>query len=88
MNGIERDAEKIENFLLYSSAIKNLEQTQGTWRQTPNAARHEAQLERFKAELKVRKKEIRLVAAAFNGFTPVMQMFQLVGTRGVKFGSF
>ncbi|CAF3348370.1 unnamed protein product [Rotaria sp. Silwood1] len=38
-----------------NSAIKNLEQTQGTWRQTSMAARHEAQLERLKAELKVRK---------------------------------
>ncbi|CAF4423834.1 unnamed protein product, partial [Rotaria sp. Silwood2] len=38
-----------------NSAIKNLEQTQGTWRQTPMASRHEAQLERLKAELKVRK---------------------------------
>lgn len=44
------------NFLKYSSAIKSLEQTQGTWRQTPTAARHEAQFERLKAELKVRKK--------------------------------
>lgn len=41
----------------YFSAIKNLEQTQGTWRQTPIAARHEAQLERLKAELKVKKKK-------------------------------
>ncbi|CAF0731056.1 unnamed protein product [Rotaria sordida] len=38
-----------------NSAIKNLEQTQGTWRQTSMATRHEAQLERLKAELKVRK---------------------------------
>jgi hypothetical protein len=45
------------NFFFYSSAIKNLEQTQGTWRQTPNAARHEAQLERLKSELKVKKKK-------------------------------
>ncbi|CAF0747485.1 unnamed protein product [Adineta ricciae] len=35
-----------------NSAIKNLEQTQGTWRQAPTAARHEAQLERLKSELK------------------------------------
>jgi hypothetical protein len=41
----------------YSSAIKNLEQTQGTWRQAPTAARHEAQLERLKTELKVKRKE-------------------------------
>ncbi|UJR33767.1 hypothetical protein I4U23_021194 [Adineta vaga] len=39
-----------------NSAIKNLEQTQGTWRQAPTAARHEAQLERLKSELKVRKR--------------------------------
>ncbi|CAF0803432.1 unnamed protein product [Adineta steineri] len=38
-----------------NSAIKNLEQTQGTWRQAPTAARHEAQLERLKSELKVKK---------------------------------
>ncbi|CAM4739569.1 unnamed protein product [Rotaria magnacalcarata] len=41
-----------------NSAIKNLEQTQGTWRQTPIAARHEAQLERLKAELKVKMRKI------------------------------
>jgi hypothetical protein len=44
------------HFFFYCSAIKNLEQTQGTWRQAPTAARHEAQLERLKSELKVRKK--------------------------------
>jgi len=41
-------------FGFYSSAIKNLEQTQATWRQAPTAARHEAQLERLKSELKVK----------------------------------
>jgi hypothetical protein len=45
---------KTLDFFFYSSAIKNLEQTQGTWRQAPTAARHEAQLERLKSELKVK----------------------------------
>jgi hypothetical protein len=53
----EEDIEIKKNFCFYSSAIKNLEQTQGTWRQAPTAARHEAQLERLKAELKVRERE-------------------------------
>ena len=51
----EKENSRICLFLSYSSAIKNLEQTQGTWRQTPTAARHEAQLERLKTELKVKR---------------------------------
>ena len=53
----------LRNFSSYSSAIKNLEQTQGTWRQAPTAARHEAQLERFRIELKVKKLREKCVRA-------------------------
>jgi hypothetical protein len=52
----ELKEKKRKHFFFYSSAIKNLEQTQGTWRQAPTATRHEAQLERLKAELKVKIK--------------------------------